>query len=108
MSSTAPPTTGERRSSWGELAAALALAGIGIAMIIDTRSIRALATANVVGPRFFPYVVGGAATLVGIWLTVAVLRGDRAEPEGGEDIDLGRRPTGAPSMSPARSSPTSC
>ena len=54
MSSTAPPTTGERRVSWGELAAALALAGIGIAMIIDTRSIRVLATANVVGPRFFP------------------------------------------------------
>ena len=57
-------------------------------MIIDTRSIRVLATANVVGPRFFPYVVGGAATLVGIWLAVAVLRGDRAAPEASEDIDL--------------------
>jgi putative tricarboxylic transport membrane protein len=88
MSETAPPTAREKRTSWGELGAALALAGVGIAMILDTSSIRVLATANAVGPRFFPYVVGGAATLTGLWLAVAVLRGDRANPEESEDVDL--------------------
>ncbi|MET0896491.1 MAG: tripartite tricarboxylate transporter TctB family protein [Mycobacterium sp.] len=88
MSETAPPPTTEGRISWGELAAALALTGVGVAMILDTSSIRVLATANAVGPRFFPYVVGGAATLVGLWLAIAVLRGDRAASEESEDIDL--------------------
>ena len=92
MSTAAPlTTTRERRVSWGELVAALLLAGLGIYMLVDTASIRVLATANAVGPRFFPYVVGGAATLVGLWLAVAVLRGDRAEPEDSEDVDLAQR-----------------
>jgi putative tricarboxylic transport membrane protein len=88
MSSTAPPTTRERRISWGEFVAAIVLVGVGVAMIIDTRSIRVLATANTVGPRFFPYVVGGAAAVIGVWLAVAVLRGERAAPEASEDVDL--------------------
>jgi putative tricarboxylic transport membrane protein len=91
MTETAPPTTWTQRVPWGELAAALVLTGVGVAMIIDTRSIRVLATANAVGPRFFPYVVGGAAVIVGIWLAVSVLRGDRAEPEASEDIDLNQK-----------------
>ena len=88
MSTAAPPATKERRVPWGELLAALALTAAGVAMLIDTSSIRVTATANAVGPRFFPYVVGGAATLVGLWLAVAVLRGDRAEPEQSEDVDV--------------------
>ena len=91
MSDTAPPPVRERRISWGELTAALALAGVGIAMIIDTHTIRVLATANTVGPRFFPYVVGGAAALIGLWLVVAVLRGDRATPEESEDVDINQK-----------------
>jgi putative tricarboxylic transport membrane protein len=91
MSNTAPPTGRDRRTSWGELVAALALAGVGVAMIVDTQSIRVLATANAVGPRFFPYVVGGAATLIGLWLAIAVLRGDRASPEESEDVDLNQK-----------------
>lgn len=91
MSTAAPSTTREHQVSWGELIAALVLTAAGIAMILDTRSIRVTAVANAVGPRFFPYVVGGAATLVGLWLVVAVLRGDRAEPEDSEDIDVGQK-----------------
>jgi putative tricarboxylic transport membrane protein len=60
-------------------------------MLIDTASIRVLATANAVGPRFFPYVVGGAATLVGTWLAIAVLLGSTATPEQSEDVDLSQR-----------------
>jgi putative tricarboxylic transport membrane protein len=89
MSTAAPSTMSqERRISWGELVAALVLTGVGIAMLVETRNIRVLATANAVGPRFVPYVVGGAATLVGLWLVIAVLRGDKAAPEDSEDVDV--------------------
>ena len=91
MTETAPPPVQERQTPWGELAAALALAVVGVAMIIDTQSIRVLATANAVGPRFFPYVVGGAATLIGVWLAIAVFRGDRAASEESEDVDLNQK-----------------
>ena len=91
MSSAAPSATQKRQVSWGELVAALVLTAAGIAMLVETNSIRVTAAANAVGPRFFPYVVGGAATLVGLWLAVAVLRGDEAEPEDSEDVDLDQR-----------------
>jgi len=91
VSAAAPSATGKRQVAWGELVAALVLTAAGIAMLVDTNSIRVTAAANAVGPRFFPYVVGGAATLVGLWLAVAVLRGDRAEPEDSEDIDLDQK-----------------
>lgn len=91
MSAAAPSATEERQVAWGELVAALVLTAAGIAMLVDTNSIRVTAAANAVGPRFFPYVVGGAATLVGLWLAVAVLRGDKAEPEDSEDVDLDQR-----------------
>jgi putative tricarboxylic transport membrane protein len=71
--------------------AALALASLGVAMVLDTHTIPVTATANAVGPRFFPYVVGGAAALIGLWLAISVLRGDQAEPENSEDIDLTQR-----------------
>ena len=92
MSTAAPSTTTRgRRISWGELVAALVLTAVGIAMLVDTQNIRELATANAVGPRFVPYVVGGAATLVGLCLVVAVLRGDQAAPEDSEDVDVTQR-----------------
>ncbi|GLY33530.1 hypothetical protein Kisp02_68950 [Kineosporia sp. NBRC 101731] len=56
-------------------------------MIVDGHSLRTPPTEGAIGPRFFPYVVGVALVVVGIWLAVAVWRGDRAEPEAGEDVD---------------------
>jgi putative tricarboxylic transport membrane protein len=63
--SSAAPSATTRSISWGELVAALVLTGVGIAMLLGTGDIRVVATANAVGPRFFPYVVGGAAELTG-------------------------------------------
>ncbi|WP_415814558.1 tripartite tricarboxylate transporter TctB family protein, partial [Deinococcus marmoris] len=42
----------------------------------------------VVGPRVFPLIVSVGLTVLGVLLTVSVLRGARAEPAAEEDTDL--------------------
>ncbi|MEO9322160.1 tripartite tricarboxylate transporter TctB family protein [Nocardioides sp. C4-1] len=42
-----------------------------------------------VQPWAVPFAVGGALVLLGVLLAVATARGDRAEAEDGEDVDLG-------------------
>lgn len=44
-----------------------------------------------VGPRVFPYVIGAVLVLLGVLLAIATARGSKAEPEGGEDVDLAQR-----------------
>ncbi|GLY16933.1 tripartite tricarboxylate transporter TctB family protein [Kineosporia rhizophila] len=70
-----------------EIVPAVLLVLVGIYMIIDGHGLRTPPTEGAIGPRFFPYVVGGGLIVVGLWLAVAVWRGDRAEPEQGEDVD---------------------
>ncbi len=41
-----------------------------------------------VGPRVFPYAIGTVTIVLALLLAVATARGDTAEAEGGEDIDL--------------------
>ncbi len=41
-----------------------------------------------VGPRVFPYVIGGVTVALGVLLVLATLRGNVPEAEGGEDVDL--------------------
>jgi putative tricarboxylic transport membrane protein len=67
------------------LAAALAL--VGIYTLVDARGL-AVGFGDPVGPRVFPYVVGGAMIVLAVLLAVATARGDVAEGEEGEDIDL--------------------
>ena len=78
-----PPRT--RR--WGEVALTGLLLGIGIYLIVDAGRITVPGSANTVGPRFFPYLVGGATVVVALLLGVRILRGDQGPEEGGEDID---------------------
>jgi putative tricarboxylic transport membrane protein len=78
-----PPRT--RR--WGEVALTGLLLVIGIYLIIDAGRITVPGSANTVGPRFFPYLVGGATVVVALLLGVRILRGDQGPEEGGEDID---------------------
>jgi putative tricarboxylic transport membrane protein len=44
--------------------------------------------ADPVGPRVFPYIVGGVLVALGILLALATLRGDKPEEDSGEDVDL--------------------
>ena len=41
--------------------------------------------------RFFPYLVGFGALTCGVLLLIGALLGNRSQPEGGEDVDLGVR-----------------
>ena len=74
-----------------EIVPAALLVLIGIYMVVDGHGLRTPATEGAIGPRFFPYVVGGGLIVVGTWLAVAIWRGDHAEPEQGEDVDAEAR-----------------
>jgi len=45
---------------------------------------------DTVGPRTVPFLVAGLLLACAAWLAVAVLRGDVAEAEAGEDVDPGQ------------------
>ena len=83
-SSAAPP---EPKRNWGELALSIVLLLIGIYVVIEAGNITIPGSANTVGPRFFPYLVGAATILVGGILTIRIALGDRGPEEEGEDID---------------------
>jgi len=86
---TALPATAEpgRRRNLGELALSVLLLLLGLYVVLDGRTIAIPGSANTVGPRFFPYLVGAATMVVGALLSLRILRGDRGPEEDGEDID---------------------
>ncbi len=75
------------RRRYGELALSLALVALGLYVLLDASTIAIPGSSNTVGPRFFPYLVGGATVAVGVLLAVRILRGDQGPAEEGEDID---------------------
>jgi putative tricarboxylic transport membrane protein len=75
------------RRRWGEMAMTALLLVIGLYLILDAGRITVPGSANTVGPRFFPYLVGGATVLVAALLAIGILRGDDGPEDGGEDID---------------------
>ena len=70
------------------LAAAVVL--IGAFTVYDATTLE-VGFADPVGPRVFPYVVGGALVVLGALLGIAAWRGDVPQEEGGEDVDLTQR-----------------
>ena len=60
---------------------------IGLYLIIGGSRITIPGSTNTVGPRFFPYLIGGFTVVVAVLLGVRILRGDRGPEDGGEDID---------------------
>jgi putative tricarboxylic transport membrane protein len=71
----------------GQYLLAAALAIVGLWTIIDARRLT-VGFGDPIGPRVFPYVVGAAMLVLAALLAVATARGDVAEGEEGEDIDL--------------------
>ena len=67
------------------LAAALAL--VGLYTIIDARGLN-VGFGDPVGPRVFPYLIGTGMIVLAILLAIVTARGDIAEAEAGEDVDL--------------------
>jgi putative tricarboxylic transport membrane protein len=81
------PPAGPVKVDRGQYLLAAALALVGLWTIIDARSLT-VGFGDPVGPRVFPYVVGGSVLVLAVLLAVATARGDVAEGEEGEDIDL--------------------
>jgi len=77
----APPTVD--RAQYG-LAAVLAV--VGVWTVVDSAGLGPGFADQVVQPAAFGYVIGSALAVL---LAVATSRGDRAEGEAGEDVDLG-------------------
>ena len=59
----------------------------GVYTIIDARGLN-VGFGDPVGPRVFPYVIGTGMVVLAVLLAVATARGDVAEAEEGEDVDL--------------------
>ena len=66
---------------------AAALAVVGIYTLVDARGLT-VGFGDPVGPRVFPYVVGSGMIVLAVLLALATARGDIAEGEEGEDVDL--------------------
>lgn len=84
----APAPSGTAGVALPEAVVALAIVALGVFTVVDSHRITVPLSANVVGPRVFPYAVGVALVLSGAAVLIGALRGDRAEPEGGEDVDI--------------------
>src|SRR5690606_40537189 len=92
-STPAPVRTGGRRRqiAVGDAVVALLVIVYGIYLVNGAGLIRVLPVYSRIGPRFFPYLVGFGALTCGVLLLIGALLGDRSQPEGGEDVDLGVR-----------------
>ena len=86
-----PAAPGTARVAVPEAVVALAVVALGVFTVVDSHRITVPLSANVVGPRVFPYAVGVALIASGGAVLVAVLRGRTAEPEAGEDVDTDAR-----------------
>ncbi len=75
------------RRKWGELVLALATTALGVYVLVAAGSITVPGSTNTLGPRAFPYLVGGMLVAAGVAIVVLVLSGRAGEEEGGEDID---------------------
>lgn len=66
------------------------LAVVGAYVVIEAVGLAPGFADQPVQPDAFPYVVGTALLVLSVLLAVATARGDVAEAEGGEDVDLGQ------------------
>jgi putative tricarboxylic transport membrane protein len=81
-----PPQEPAGRVS-GELAMTGLLLVLGIYLVLDAGSIAVPGSTNAVGPRFFPYLVGGLVIATALALGWRVLKGDRGPADESEDVD---------------------
>ncbi len=67
------------------LAAGLFL--VGAYTIVDARGLN-VGFGDPIGPRVFPYLIGGGMVVLSLLLAVMTARGDVPEAEAGEDVDV--------------------
>lgn len=79
--------TEDRRIDKPQFGLAALLAAIGIYTVYDASTLN-VGFGDPVGPRLFPYVIGGIMIGLSVILAFSTLKGDLPQAEGGEDIDL--------------------
>jgi putative tricarboxylic transport membrane protein len=84
----APAAPEDLGRNTGELVMAILLGALGVYLVLDAGNIAVPGSANTVGPRFFPYLVGGLVIATSLALTFRVWRGDRGPADESEDVDL--------------------
>ncbi len=87
MSSRADPGPPAAGRSTGELVLAALLGLLGVYLLLDAGNIAVPGSTNTIGPRFFPYLVGGLVVATALGLGYRVLRGDRGPADESEDVD---------------------
>jgi putative tricarboxylic transport membrane protein len=80
----APPRAGVSR---GELAMTVLLGVLGVYLLLDAANIAIPGSSNTIGPRFFPYLIGGVVLATALALGFRVLKGDRGPADESEDVD---------------------
>lgn len=71
----------------GETVFGIVAVGLGVFTLVGAMGIVEPGSSNTVGPRAFPYAVGVLLVLAGGAVLVDLVRGRRAQEEGGEDVD---------------------
>jgi len=71
----------------GEPALAVVLGLLGVYLVVDAADIAVPGSTNTVGPRFFPYLVGGLIIATALGLGYRIWRGDRGPADESEDVD---------------------
>ncbi len=89
MSAPAPTAEVKARPDYAQFVVCVVMVLVGAFVIFDAVTMPGgYAKVDPVGPRMFPIVIGVGLLLMSVVMAVAILRGSRGEPEGGEDIDL--------------------
>jgi len=82
-------TTTTKRVDRAELGVSLLLGVVGAAVIFDAARLAVpYSQSDPLGPRAFPFMIGGLLLVCAVALAVNVLRGGHGEAEEGEDVDL--------------------
>ncbi len=66
---------------------ALGVAALGVCLAVGSAGISLGTGYDRIGPRFFPYLVAIGLVMLGSWLAVAAIRGNRAKPAAGENAE---------------------
>ncbi|MFO6454433.1 MULTISPECIES: tripartite tricarboxylate transporter TctB family protein [unclassified Aeromicrobium] len=82
---THPPARSVDRAQYG-LAAFVTV--VGIVVLVDASGLDAGFADQPVQPYAFSYAIGSVLVVLGVLMAVATWRGDVAQPEEGEDVDL--------------------
>ena len=87
MTMRTPNPAGRPQVDTAQYGLAAVLLVVGVVTVVDARGL-AVGFGDPIGPRVFPYLVGTGMCVLAVLLAVATARGDVAQGEEGEDVDL--------------------